>query len=37
MSSVLRSVRKRKKGRTLGAVDVIDRGTRSWRSMPRWN
>ena len=25
MSSVLRSVRKRKKGRTLGAVDVIDR------------
>ena len=24
MSSVLRSVRKRKKGRTLGAVDVID-------------
>ena len=25
MSSVLRSVRKRKQGRTLGAVDVIDR------------
>ena len=25
MSSVLRSVRKRKKGRTLGAVDIIDR------------
>ena len=25
MSRVLRSVRKRKKGRTLGAVDVIDR------------
>ena len=25
MNSVLRSVRKRKKGRTLGAVDVIDR------------
>ena len=25
MSSVLRSVRKRKKGHTLGAVDVIDR------------
>ena len=25
MSSVLRSVRKRKKGRTLGAVDVINR------------
>ena len=25
MRSVLRSVRKRKKGRTLGAVDVIDR------------
>ena len=25
MSSVLRSVRKRKKGQTLGAVDVIDR------------
>ena len=25
MSSVLRSVRKRKTGRTLGAVDVIDR------------
>ena len=25
MSSVLRSVRKRKKGRRLGAVDVIDR------------
>ena len=25
MSSVLRSVKKRKKGRTLGAVDVIDR------------
>ena len=25
MSSVLRSVRKRKKGRTLGAVDVIAR------------
>ena len=25
MSSVLRSVRKRKKGRTLGSVDVIDR------------
>ena len=25
MSSVLRSVRKRKKGRTVGAVDVIDR------------
>ena len=25
MTSVLRSVRKRKKGRTLGAVDVIDR------------
>ena len=24
MSSVLRSVRKRKKGRTLGAVDVIE-------------
>ena len=35
MSRVLRS-RKRKKGRTLGAVDVIDRA-RSWRSMPRWN
>ena len=26
MSSVLRSVRKRKKGRTLGSVDVIERG-----------
>ena len=25
MSSVLRSVRKRKKGRTVGAVDIIDR------------
>ena len=25
MSSVLRSVRKRKNGRTLGAVDIIDR------------
>ena len=25
MSSVLRSVRKRKKGRTLGSVDIIDR------------
>ena len=38
MSSVLRSVRKRKKGRTLGAVDVIDReGYASWRSMPRWS
>ena len=38
MSSVLRSVRKRKKGRTLGAVDVMtERGTPSWRSMPRWS
>ena len=38
MSSVLRSVRKRKKGRTLGAVDVIDReSTPGWRSMPGWS
>ena len=38
MSRVLRSVRKRKKGRTLGAVDVIDRGgPRNSDSLLRWD
>ena len=44
MSSVLRSVRKRKKGRTLGSVDIIDREERGgphpldrFSSQLRWN
>jgi len=38
MSSVLRPVRKRKKGRTLGPVEVIRRGTTpTWSSTPRWS
>ena len=38
MSRVLRSVRKRKKGRTLGPVEIIGRYriTRIWNWMPRW-
>ena len=38
MSSVLRSVRKRKKGRTLGPVDIIRREDYAiWRWTSRWS
>ena len=38
MSSVLRPVRKRKKGRTLGPVNIIQREDYPiWSSTPKWS